>query len=315
MSNNFPRVNFPRTNDLRQDIQNYNIEFERKFRHYLENIDPAALLLGLSANLLVATNGSGALTNVANLANWIAGTSNQITISDDGDGTITISTPQDIHTNADVEFDSLILDDLTASRIVYADVSKKLQTIASLTSWVAGTSNQITVTDDGDGTITLSLPQSIDTDADVEFDSLVLDDLTASRLTYTDGSKKIQSVSDLTNWIAGTSGNITVTDDGDGTITLKAIGSTKNVTQITGTDTLTPAQQGLIECNSATAITLNLPTASGNTGVSFSITNINTGTVTIDPNVAETIQGDATFDLYQYENIVITSNGTNWTVG
>jgi hypothetical protein len=35
------------------------------------------------------------------------------------------------------------------------------------------------VADDGDGSITLSLPQSIHTDADVEFDSLVLGDLSA----------------------------------------------------------------------------------------------------------------------------------------
>ena len=251
MAGRFPNINMPNTGDARSDLRNYQIELERRLRYLLANIDVASIILGLSNNRLVATDGSGSLDSV-NL----------------------------------------------------------------LSAWVAGTTNQITVTDDGDGTITLSLPQDIDTDADVEFDSLILDDLTASRLSYTDGSKKLQSVTDLTNWIAGTAGNVTVTDDGDGTVTLKAIGSTTNVKQVTTTPiTLLVSEQGFVECNSASAITLNLPTASGNSGVGYSITNINTGTVTIDPNGAETIQGDATFDLYEDENIQIVSNGTNWTVG
>ena len=56
--------------------------------------------------------------------------------------------------------------------------------VATLT----GTANQVTVTN-GAGSITLSLPQSIDTSADVTFDSLTLDDLTAGRVVFsgTDG--------------------------------------------------------------------------------------------------------------------------------
>jgi len=38
---------------------------------------------------------------------------------------------------------------------------------------VTGTANQVVVTDNGDGTITLSLPQDIDTSADVTFNSLI----------------------------------------------------------------------------------------------------------------------------------------------
>jgi len=43
--------------------------------------------------------------------------------------------------------------------------------------------------------------------------------LTANRLLATDGSKTFVS-SDIVNWIAGTADQITVTDDGDGTVTL-----------------------------------------------------------------------------------------------
>ena len=45
--------------------------------------------------------------------------------------------------------------------------------------------------------------------------------LTASRLMATDGTEEMVST-DLAAWVAGTTSQITVTDDGDGTITLSA---------------------------------------------------------------------------------------------
>ena len=58
---------------------------------------------------------------------------------------------------------------LTASRLIAADASKGLESVGNLASWVAGTANQLTVTDDSDGTITLSLPQDIHTGASPTF--------------------------------------------------------------------------------------------------------------------------------------------------
>ena len=46
---------------------------------------------------------------------------------------------------------------LTASQLIATDASKALSSISDLTAFVAGTANQITVTDDTDGTVTLSL--------------------------------------------------------------------------------------------------------------------------------------------------------------
>ncbi len=46
---------------------------------------------------------------------------------------------------------------LTANRLVSSDTDKKLVSVADLTAWIAGTANEITVTDDTDGTVTLSL--------------------------------------------------------------------------------------------------------------------------------------------------------------
>ena len=127
---------------------------------------------------------------------------------------------QSVETDADVTFESLTLTDLTASRLTATDGSKLLVSVAALSAWVAGTVNQITITDDGDGTITISAPQDIHTGASPVFVGLALSGLTASRLMATDGAKAAESVAALTSWIAGTANEITVTDDGDGTVTL-----------------------------------------------------------------------------------------------
>ena len=81
------------------------------------------------------------------------------------------------------------------------------------------TPGQVIVTNNGNGTLTLSTPQNIDTDADVEFDSITLGDLTPLRMTSADANKKVISISDLTAWILGTDLQ-TVNDDGDGTVSL-----------------------------------------------------------------------------------------------
>ncbi len=61
-------------------------------------------LADLTASRLVATDASKVLAS-ADLVSWIAGTANQVAVADDGDGTVTLSTPQDIHTSASPTFD------------------------------------------------------------------------------------------------------------------------------------------------------------------------------------------------------------------
>lgn len=74
------------------------------------------------------------------------------------------------------KFKAVTLSDLTASRLVATDSSKVIVSVADLAAWVAGTSNQIVVTNDADGTITLSCPQDIHTDATPEFAGWVIKD-------------------------------------------------------------------------------------------------------------------------------------------
>ena len=120
--------------------------------------------------------------------------------------------------------DEFLGDNLIASRLAYSDADKVIQSVSALSSWVAGTANQITVTDDGggtpDGTITLSLPQSIDTNADVEFDSLKLGDLTDNRLVKTDPSTKLLVSADIMDYVTGTLNQVNLTAGAFGNVVL-----------------------------------------------------------------------------------------------
>ncbi len=64
----------------------------------------------------------------------------------------------------------------------------------------------------------------------------------------------------------------------------------------------------------ANTFTLTLPTAVGIAGKEFKIKNSGAGVITIDGNGAETIDGDLTKTLTQYEALTIASNGTNYII-
>jgi hypothetical protein len=64
----------------------------------------------LTASRLMASDGSKKAVSVSNLASWIAETPNRVTVTDDGDGSVTLSGPQDIHTSASPTFAALYID-------------------------------------------------------------------------------------------------------------------------------------------------------------------------------------------------------------
>jgi hypothetical protein len=51
---------------------------------------------------------------------------------------------------------------LTATRLLQSSAANLLASVADLTAWIAGTASEITVADDGDGTVTISLPTTVD---------------------------------------------------------------------------------------------------------------------------------------------------------
>tara|TARA_R100000808_G_C2096379_1_gene114954 strand:+ start:569 stop:883 length:315 start_codon:yes stop_codon:yes gene_type:complete len=87
-----------------------------------------------------------------------------------------------------------------------------------------------------------------------------------------------------------------------------------SITTKTDTATLTVAEEGLILANKATAFTINLPAVSGNSGLFYHIKSIGAGAVTIDANSSETIDGQTTQVLTQWNNMYVVTNGTTWSI-
>lgn len=67
---------------------------------------------------------------------------------------------------------NLKITSLTASRLIATAADKLISSVSTLTSWIAGTSNEITVTDDGDGSVTLSLPATVDLGNKTSFETV-----------------------------------------------------------------------------------------------------------------------------------------------
>jgi hypothetical protein len=70
----------------------------------------------------------------------------------------------------------------------------------------------------------------------------------------------------------------------------------------------------VIDCTSGT-FTVTLPASSGRTGRILIIKNSGAGTITVDGNASETIDGATTYSLsVQYATVQIISDGTNWKI-
>jgi hypothetical protein len=113
-------------------------------------------------------------------------------------------------------FEGLTLTGLTATRLTATDGDKTLSSVADLTSWIAGTTDQITVTDDSDGTVTLSTPQDIHTGAIPTFAGMILNGTTAIGLDMSGGT----FATAIQKWPAGTiqsTGDIVFQPTGDST--------------------------------------------------------------------------------------------------
>lgn len=92
---------------------------------------------------------------------------------------------------------------------------------ADMSLFVAGTANQVSVADDSDGTITLSLPQDIHTGAEPQFAAVTGSNLTGDRLMRSDANGVMISA-DLYDFVSETANQVLIAQDGDGTITFSA---------------------------------------------------------------------------------------------
>jgi hypothetical protein len=216
-------------------------------------------------------------TGLAPVLGTITGTVNRVTVSL-GAGSITLTTPQDIHTGASPTFNDLTLSGLTAQSFLYSGVGGAVDATAAPTNGqlligstgsipavgtLTGTANQITVTN-GPGSITLSLPQNIAVGSSPTFAALTLSGLTANSFTYSGAAGLISSTTAPTNGqlligstgaapvaaaLTGTANQVTVTN-GPGTVTLSLPQSIATASDVTfGSVTST----GAFGCNGQAA--------------------------------------------------------------
>lgn len=68
----------------------------------------------------------------------------------------------------------------------------------------------------------------------------------------------------------------------------------------------------IINCTSGT-FTVTLP-AAGDTGREYVVKNSGSGTITVDADGSETIDGETSVDLNQYDGVRVIDTGTNWSV-
>ena len=107
--------------------------------------------------------------------------------------------------------------------------------------------------------------------------------------------------------------------DGTNLTSADAASINTTVTSIVNTDSpysLTSSTRTLLCDTSSGAITVNLPAASGNSGLSFIIKLTTSGnTLTIDGNASETIDGATAHELRaDSEFVKIVCDGTNWQI-
>jgi hypothetical protein len=94
-------------------------------------------------------------------------------------------------------------------------------------------------------------------------------------------------------------------NSGGGTGLLAYISKTANYT--------TTTSDNVIECT-ANSFIITLYTAIGNTGRELNIKNTGNGIITIDGNGSQTIDGELTIEIGQYQNVRLVSNGANWII-
>ena len=96
----------------------------------------------------------------------------------------------------------------------------------------------------------------------------------------------------------------TAITDGTSTSTIQYVSKSANYTAT--------SSDNLIICDGT--FTITLPTSVGIGGKVYNIKNKGTGIITVDANSTQTIDGELTVTLSQYENLTIVSDNSNWLI-
>jgi hypothetical protein len=90
--------------------------------------------------------------------------------------------------------------------------------------------------------------------------------------------------------------------------------SSHNTVTIQTTTYTVLSTDNLVVCNSTTAFTVTLPAASGS-GKIYHIKNINSGTITLEGNSSDTIDGDLNVPIIQWDDVSVIDYAANkWVI-
>lgn len=90
--------------------------------------------------------------------------------------------------------------------------------------------------------------------------------------------------------------------------------SSHNTVTIQTTTYTILSTDNLVVCNSTTAFTVTLPAASGS-GKIYHIKNINSGTITLEGNSSDTIDGDLNVPIIQWDDVSVIDYAANkWVI-
>ncbi len=106
-----------------------------------------------------------------------------------------------------------------------------------------------------------------------------------------------------------------------GTLTSVAVSGLSSLTSIsaaivskTGAYTATSSDHTILCGAGNETFTVTLPAASGVSGIIYNIKNLGTGTITVDGNASETIDGSTAVISTQFASITIHCDGSNWHI-
>lgn len=198
--------------------------------------------------------------------------------------------------SADTELDSRV-DSLESERIGTAPFTEGVQDVIGAS--VTGSGGVNVTYDDPSGITTVSL------DADLAAIAALAGTGIAVRTAADTWAQRTITAG---NGIAVTNGNGVA-----GNPTIAVDGTVQAISTKTGAYTATATDEVLL-CNGT--FTLTLPAAASNTRRRYSVRNTGAGTVTIDPNAAELINGAATLALTGGQFVTIVCDGSAWfTIG
>lgn len=174
------------------DISGVSISGENVFDSGNRVLTSVSILpgIGLSGGGTITGPSNSVTLNNTGVLN-VAGTANQISVST-STGSVVFSLPQNIDSNAYVSFAKLSATTVTSTEIY--DSNARVLTTATIgsygVSFIQGTTNQVSVSGNR-GSVTLSLPQSIAVNSNVQFGNITASDVAFNKIlvgTATGGS-------------------------------------------------------------------------------------------------------------------------------